>query len=51
MELRTSSTIEIYNTYQDLYVTINMYTFKEGYTITTKYSKKYKKGEFQKTWM
>ena len=51
MELRPPFTTEVYNTYQDLYVTVNIHASKKGYAITTKHSKKNKKGELQKAWM
>ena len=51
MELRPPSTTEVYNTYQDLYVAVNIHASKEGYAITTKRSKKNKKGELRKAWM
>ena len=51
MELCPPSTTEVYNTYQDLYVIVNIHESKEGYTITTKHSKKNKKGKLQKAWI
>ena len=51
MELYPPFTIEVYNTYQDLYVVVNIHKSKEGYAIITKRSKKNKKGELRKTWM
>ncbi len=51
MELRPPSTTEVYITFQDLHVAVNIYTSKEGYAITTKRSKKNKKGELRKVWM
>ena len=48
MELHPPSTTEIYTTFQDLHVTVNIHASKEGYAITTKHSKKNKKGELQK---
>ena len=51
MELRSLFTVEVYNTYQDLYIAVNIHASKEGYTITTKHSKKNKKGELQKAQM
>ena len=48
MELRPPSTTEVYITFQDLHVAVNIYASKEGYAITTKRSKKNKKGELRK---
>lgn len=45
MELCPPSTTEVYNTYQDLYVAVNIHVSKEDYAITTKHLKKNKKGE------
>ncbi len=51
MELLLFFTIEVYATFQDLHIAVNLHTSKEGYTITTKQSRKNKKGELQKVWM
>ena len=51
MELRPPSTTETYANFQDLHVAVNIYASKEGYAITTKRSKKSKKGELRKVWM
>lgn len=48
MELCPTSTLEMYLTFQNLYIAINLYVSKEGYVITTKPSKKNKKGKLQK---
>lgn len=36
MELLPPSITEVYNTYQGLYIAINIHASKEGYPITTK---------------
>ncbi len=51
MELRPPSTTETYTNFQDLHVAVNIHASKEGYAITTKQSKKNKKGELRKVWM
>lgn len=43
MKLHPLSTIEIYTTFDNLYITVNFHELKESYTITTKRSKKNKK--------
>ena len=48
MDLRPPSTTEVYTTFQDLHVAVNIHASKEGYAVTTKRSKKNKKGELQK---
>lgn len=45
MELYPPSTIEIYTTFQDLHIAVNIHASKKGYAITTKYFKKSKNGE------
>ncbi len=42
IELSPSSTTEVYDSYQDLYVAVNTYASTEGYVVTTKRSKKNK---------
>lgn len=51
MELRSSFTVEVYSIFQDLHITINLYTSKEYNIITTKQSKKKKKRELRKIWI
>ena len=51
MEHRLPFITKVYNIYQDLYIAVNIYTSKKAYAITTKRSKKNKKGELQKIWM
>ena len=51
MELHSSSTIEVYATFQDLYIAVSFHASKERYAITTKQARKNKKGELQKMWM
>lgn len=48
MELRLPSTKEIFTTFQDLYIIVNILISKEDYTITTKRFKKNEKRELQK---
>lgn len=36
MKLRPLSTIEIYTTFDNLYIAVNFHRLKESYTITTK---------------
>ena len=48
MELCLPFIIEVYNTYQDLYIAINIHTSKEDYAITIKQSKKNKKEKLLK---
>ena len=45
MELRLSSTTEIYFIFQDLYIVVNIHASKKSYAITKKRSKKSKKRE------
>ena len=49
MELHPLHILEVYNTYRDLYIAVNIYVSKKDYVITIKRSKKNKKGELQKT--
>ncbi len=51
MELQPPSTTEVYTTFQDLHVAVNIHASKEGYAITTKRSKKNKKVELRKMCM
>lgn len=51
IEFRPPSIIKVYHIYEDLYVVVNIYVFKESYAITTKRSKKIKKGKLQKAWI
>lgn len=48
MKLCLPFIIKVYTTFQDLYIAINIHTSKKSYAVTTKYSKKNKKGELQK---
>lgn len=51
MEFYPPSITEVYNTYQNLYIVVNIHILKKGYTITTKCSKKNKKEKIQKAWI
>ncbi len=51
MELCPPSIIKTYTTFQDLHIAVNIHASKKGYAITTKCSKKNKKGELRKLWM
>ncbi len=51
IELRPPYTTELYTTFQDLHVAVNIHASKKDYAITTKCSKKNKKEELRKVWM
>lgn len=48
IKLRLFFTTEVYTTFQDLHVVVNIHASKEDYAITIKRSKKNKKEELQK---
>lgn len=48
MEFCLSFIVKIYTIFENLYISVNFHTLKEGYAIITKQSKKNKKKKLQK---